>query len=207
MTRRLMVAVLLLVVGVRAGSARDAKNNGKATELVVVKYQRFIASGALLTPQGWARAAQLFDQSLPYPQNGEIILASTGGALGEMWVKGDHAEVETKWTDYFGTIDSTLRYIRPPDPRVVMTTYQFQLVLTNKHREIGLHGETLKEVTGPVEWKIQGPLKLRYSTVGRALVYLARMRDQSSSPAIKKNAEKTIRILKRLNYGCGSSAC
>ena len=176
MIRRLKVAILLFVVAAPAGSARDAKNNGKATELVIVKYQRFIASGALLTSQGWAKAAQLFDQSLPYPQNGKILLASTGGALGEMWVKGDRAEVETKWTDYFGEIDSEFRYIPPPDPRVAMTTYQFQLVLTNKHREIGPHGETLKELTGPLEWKIEGPQKFRYSTPDRALVYVEKMR-------------------------------
>jgi hypothetical protein len=34
---------------------------------------------------------------------------STGGSLGENGLEGDQAEVETKWTDYHGTMDSALR--------------------------------------------------------------------------------------------------
>lgn len=207
MKTRVKWIILLLLVAGQNDFARDPVSNGKATELVVIRYERFVASGALLNPQGWAASAKLFDQSMPYPQNGKILLCSTGGSLGEMWVKGDQAEVETKWTDDFGEIDSTLRYIPPSLPHVTMTAFQFRLIYTNKHREIGLHGETIKELTGRQEWKLQGPQKYRWSTIPRAIAYVARRRDESDSPVIKKNAEKTIAVLKHLNYGCGSSAC
>ena len=157
MKTRVTLTMLLLLVAGRSNYARDPVSNGKATELVVIRYERFIASGALLNPQGWAASARLFDQSMPYPQNGKILLSSTGGAVGEMWLKDDQAEVETKWTDDFGAIDSTLRYIPPRLPHVTMTMYQFRLIYTDKHREIGPHGETIKEATGPREWKLQGP--------------------------------------------------
>lgn len=207
MKRRLKWILLLILLAVQADFARDPVSNGKATELVVIRYERFIASGAMLNPQGWSETAKLFDQSMTYPPNGKIILASTGGALGEMWTKDGQAEVETKWTDEFGVIDSTLRFIPPRFPHVTMTSFQFRLTFTNKHLELGRHGETIKEVKGPWEWKMQGPLEYRWATVPRAIAYIAKKRDESDSPVVKQNAEKTIRILKRLNYGCGSNAC
>lgn len=198
---------MLLLLTVQADFAHDPVSHGKATELVVIKFERFIASGAMLTPQGWSETAKLFDQSMAYPGNGKIILASTGGAVGEMQLKDGQAEVVTKWTDDFGEIDSALRYHPPQLPGVTMTSFQFRLVFTNKHREMGSHGETIKEVTGQWEWKMQGPLEYRWATVPRAIAYVVKKRDESNSPIVKKNVEKTIRILKRLNYGCGSNAC
>jgi hypothetical protein len=50
-------------------------------------------------------------------------------------------------------------------------------------------------------------LKERWTTINKALKYVAQMRDSSSDPVIKKNAEKTIKILEALK-GCGkNSAC
>jgi hypothetical protein len=207
MKKRLKWILVFLLLALQTDFAHDPVSNGKATERVVVRFEKFIASGAMLTPQGWSETAKLFDQSIPYPQNGKIRLSSTGGSVGEMWVKEGAAAVQTKWTDDYGEIDSTLRYIPPHLPYVTMTSYQFQLVFTNKHRESGSHGETIKEVTGLWEWKLQGPQKYRWSTVSRAIAYVATKSDESDSQIVKKNAEKTIRILKSLNYGCGSSAC
>jgi hypothetical protein len=111
---RLHAMLLVLFMAGLGVFAQTPLSHGKATELVIARYENLIADGALLTPDGWRRAAKLFDQSNAYPQDGVIFLTSTGGALGEMWLKGDRAQVETKWTDYDGSIDSTLRY-KPPE--------------------------------------------------------------------------------------------
>ena len=69
---------------------------------------------------------------------------STGGAVGEDWVKGDLAQVETKWMDDLGAIDSSLRYQPPPGSlHVTMTAFVFHLVYTNKHQYIGADGKRL----------------------------------------------------------------
>ena len=114
-------------------------------------------------------------------------------------------------TDYWGTIDAALRY-RPPkrsppfDVPVTMTTFVFQLVYTNKHREVGTKGETIREITGPWEWKIEQPRMARWSTLGRAIEYVTQMRDKTDDPIIKKNADKTIATLERLRNGCGNAS-
>lgn len=189
--------------------AHAPQSNGKPTEQVVVQYEQIIASGALLTPEGWRRAGKLFGQSNAYPPDGEISLISTGGSVGEMWLEGDRAEVQTKWTDYMGTIDSALRY-EPPASSAdsIMTLFVFHLVYTNKHRDIGTSGETSAEVVGPWEWKIEGPQNARWATVDRAVEYVIQMRDKSENLAVKKNADKTIAALQRMRGGCGSArAC
>lgn len=56
---------------------------------------------------------------------------STGGALGENWNDGAQAEVETKWTDYLGSIDRDLKYKAPQGLHVTMVVYQFKLRFTD----------------------------------------------------------------------------
>jgi hypothetical protein len=196
--------ISLVVVSV---TTQAPKSQGKPTELVVVHFEKLLANGAFLTPQGWKMAGALFAQWGPFPRASEIALTTVGGSVGETRVSDDQAQVETKWTDALGTIDSTLRF-KPPEIRSDMTSYVFRLVYTNKHRDIGANGETIREATGPWEWKIDGPDVVRWATVDRAIEYVAQMRDTSGDPIIRKNADKTIVALKRLRPGCGNaSAC
>jgi hypothetical protein len=183
-------------------------SDGKPTSLVIAKYERLVEIGALLTPDGWKAVSALFASSQPYPVNGKIFLMSTGGALGENWARENTAEVETKWTDYFGNIGADLKYTPPAAPHVTMTVYQFQLQLTTKHQDLDSRGRLISERTGPLQWKIEGPLKVRWATPRGALAYVIKMHDTTEDPVLRKNAERTILILKKLQKPCGkSSAC
>jgi hypothetical protein len=207
--RLLRSTLVILTMGTIPAAAQAPQSNGKATEMVVIQYEKLVEEGAFLTPEGWKKLGKLFAQSKPFPGDGTISLMSTGGSLGEMWINGDHAEVDTKWTDYFGSITPSLRF-KPPtdDPPVVMTGYVFHLVYTNKHTDIGANGRIMSEVTGPWEWKIEEPQNTRWTTVRKAIEYLTQMRGNSDDPAIQKNADKTILALKHMHVGCGrASAC
>jgi hypothetical protein len=203
---RRRAAALIVLVGVIACSAQVPKAQ-KPTELVIRRYEKFIADGSLLTPEGWKRASKLFDTSNAYPSDSEIWVVSTGGLVGEDWVKGDRAQVETKWNDTFGTIDSSLR-LKPPGPRgSIMMGEIFSLVFIHQPSVTKGTGEAPESaVLG--EWKIEGPWRMRTATIPVAIRYVTEMRDQSSDPAIRRNADKTIAALKLLGHGCGSaSAC
>jgi hypothetical protein len=206
--RRFQV-VLALLLEVTTVGAQTLQPPNKPTERVVVQYEALVKSGAFLNPEGWKNAAKLYARSSPYPPDGEIALMTVGGTLGEMWLKDNRAEIETKWTDYYGTIDSSLRYKPPQSPvPVVMTSFVFHLIYTNKRLEVGAHGEPKREETGSWEWKIDDPEIKRWATVARAIEYVTQMRDNSDDPVIKKNADKTIASLKRLSKPCGTaSAC
>ena len=203
---RLSAAVILtLFLGVTLAYAQVPKSHAKPTELVITRYERLIAEGALLTPEGWQRASQLFDRSNAYPKNGVIFLISTGAYVGEGWVKGDRAEVESKWNDFFGTIDSALRYKSPtPDLGSIVMFEVFPMVFLRNDEK----GGSAAEISGG-QWKIASPLTHRSTTIDRAIGFVQTQRDKSNDPNIRTNADKTITILKRLKgWRCHSgSAC
>ena len=210
---RLHAITLFLFMGLTTAQAQTPQTHGKPTEDVVIRYENLVAKGAFLTPEGWKLASKLYDYSGAFPARAEIFLMSVGGSLGENWSKDNRAEVETMWTDYYGSVDSALRYRPPKRPPpfnvpVAMTAFVFRLVFTNEHKEIDANGESIREITGPWEWKIEQPRIARWATLDRAIEYVALMRDKTDDPIIKKNANKTITILKRLGKACGTaSAC
>jgi hypothetical protein len=207
--KRLHAILSVLFLGVVSVTTQAPKSQGKPTEQLVVHFEKLVANGAFLTPRGWKMAGELFARWGPFPRDNKIALMTVGGSLGETWVKDDQAQVETKWTDDLGTIDSALRFKPPNDEiRSDMTSFVFHLIYTNKHRDIGAKGETIREVSGPWEWKIDEPLIIRWATVDRAIEYVEQMGNKSDEPIIRTNAARTIAALKRLNPGCGrASAC
>lgn len=200
---RRLQAISVILALVFAARAQDTRSHDKPTEQVVRRYLELVADGALLTSQGWKKTAVLFTGSTKFPSNGTIFLMTTDGTIGEMWMRGDEAEVQTKWTDDMGSIDSALRYHRPADPEVTMTSYVFRLRLMNEEAET-----TSRQGPGTRQWKIEEPLSTRWSTVEKAIAYVSKRRDETNDSEVKQHAEKTIAILNSLNVGCGSaSAC
>jgi len=87
-----------------------------------------------------------------------------------------------------------------------MTRFDFRLVFTHKHAELGPKGEVLRRSYGPAEWKIADAPKMRFATFQAAVAY-AKIRDASKDPRIRKNADRTPAILKRQGLPCGPCAC
>ena len=106
---RFHAMLLVMSMTVIAAVAQGPQSNGKATERVVRQYEKLMADCAFLTPEGWKKTSRIFGRSNPYPKDGEVLLTSQAGLIGENWVRGDRAEVERKWTDFRGSIDSDLR--------------------------------------------------------------------------------------------------
>jgi len=173
----------------------------RSTELLIKRYEKLVAEGSLLTPDGWSRASILFDRSDAYPADGEIQLISGPGIIAETQRNGDLAEVGTKWGDYYGTIDSHLRY-KPPAPEGrIMLEESFSVVFVHRSPDAAV------TAGNSGQWLIKGPLHMRSADIRHAIRYVEGMRDQSNDPVIRRNAEKTITALKRFT-GCGSaSAC
>lgn len=194
---------LFLLIGWLSGAAQAPQVRLKPTELVIKQYERLVLHGALLTPEGWKLASSFFTAPQPYPENGEIQVEWTGtNVLGEEWNDGSRAQVNTKWNDHYGAIDSNLRF--KSDAVLPLAEY-FTLVLVP--REGNTHGKGKADRTSG-GWKIEGPLRGRVAYIPDAIKYLERMRDQSKDPRIRKNAENSITALRSLKSGCGTgSAC
>jgi len=196
--------VLAFFVSCSAALFAQVLQYKRPTEQLIKRYERMVAEGALLSPDGWTRVSKLFDEPRPYPANSEIQIISTPGLIGEAKLDGDRAQVETKWGDYYGTIDSNLRFKSVGYGGNVMMGERFSLVFihhSQSHKE-GMAG------SDSGEWKIEKAPFVRTATIAAAIKYVEKMRDQSKDLVTRKNADRTIAALKRLTPGCGNaSAC
>ena len=172
----------------------------RPTEVVVKRYEKLVDQGAFLSPEGWAHASGLFERGSPYPADSEIQVQSFPGLIGEVSRNGNRAQVETKWGDYYGTIDSHLRFkSAAPDGSILMGEF-VSLVFVSE--------EAPKGSSESGEWKIEQAPRVRLASPAAAIKYVEKMRDQSKDPAIRQNAARTLAALKRMTSGCGNaSAC
>jgi hypothetical protein len=162
--RRSRAIGLTLSLGLSSAVAQAPDAHPKPTELVIRRYEKLIADGALLSPEGWKRASRLFERSDPYPRNGEIQIVSTGGSVGENWMRGDEAEVGTTWNDFYGTIGAHLRYKPPAYDGSIMMGQIFPMVRT--HSESGTNERN--KATDPMvagEWKIKATQRVRFARI------------------------------------------
>lgn len=181
--------------------AQAPKPGLKPTEAVVKRYERLILRGALLTPEGWKLASEFFTLAEPYPANGDIQVEWTGTrTLGEERNDGSRAQVNTKWNDYYGTIDSNLRFKSDHDVAMPMFE-QFTLVLVPQQVNAKDQPKSFGSQQG--QWKIEGPLRGRAADPQLAIKYLAKMRDQTTDPTLRKNAQQSIKTLKHFRSNCG----
>lgn len=207
MNCRLPIRVVALIICLTAlnviAQQRPAKKPPKPTEEVVLKYQKLVTTGAFLSPEGWKRAGKLFSRSAPYPGHSEIFLIAVG-YVGEDWQRGTQAQVESKWGDNDGSIDSKLRYHPPQNHH--MTIFTYSLIYTDRHEFLDKNGATIRVENIAPGWRIKGPQKVRIATIKSVIPYLENAAAESSDPAAKANAAKTLKILRKPISGCRQSA-
>jgi hypothetical protein len=171
--------------------AERPKKTSKPTELVVWKYETLIMEGALLSRSGWEKAVPLFDNPVPYPVNSPIRIMWTPRYIGEDWVRGNRAEVESKWIDYYGLVDAKLQY-HPPKPCVLALGYELARTDTFS------------------DWKLTWSNE-RAGTIEQVIAYLKQRLEATHDSAIRRNANSSIEslegLLKKLKRGRGASAC
>lgn len=194
---RLISCSLLLTVWI---TVHAVEPKPASPEEALDNFYKMINKGALLTPSGWKRASTMFERESVRPDK-EIIFVVTEFPLGNgpMGVKGDRAVAYQKWVDDVGSIDSKFQYHPPPkeNREVEGVIRVFSLVRTATHWEL-TNDNRLKEINGPMEWRIEGSLTARTSSRAAAIQYLTRKLNEIGDPTLKANAERTISILKGL---------
>jgi hypothetical protein len=119
-------------------------------------------------------------------------------------VKENRAQVESKWIEEYGSIDSKLRY--HPDNFHGPAMNLYDLILVDTQSDLAAS----KTATHVMEWRIVGP-NMRAATIEQVISYLKQRREQTDDSATKQNATKSItalqNLLKRLKRGRGACAC
>ena len=160
---RFSLAILpVLSLGVAVSLAQVLQHK-KSTELLIKRYEKLVAEGYLLSPGGWVHTSRLFQRADAYPADGEILVISAApGVIGETQRNGERAEVETKWGDYYGTIDLQLRYKPVENGGSIMLGESFSLVFVHQRRAEEV------EPGNSGEWLIEGPLHARSADIPHA---------------------------------------
>jgi hypothetical protein len=198
MERRPFLTVLafLLAAAFFSAAAGSSEPDPKSPFEIVRQLWSLATQGELLHPDGWRRTSGFFEKDEPFPGNELIDVVSNSWAVNHESVQGDNAEVLVGFRDA-GQIDGLLRYKPPKDSLDIKSGRTYRLVFSPSHwNTYAPEGKTLAEQkTGPPGWQIAGPRGAPWTTVNTAIRYVLEMREKSTDPATKRNANETLRQL------------
>lgn len=204
--KRLLIFALLAVLealGV-SGQAQAPTASGRSPKEIVEQMWTLATEGELLTPEGWNRYSGLFLHPDRPPGNKVVRVVSNYWGVQGVLTKGSDMEVAMDYAEA-GQIDSELRYTQPPPlpPPFVKRGLIYHFVLAPTHWTMVISdGKAVpgkEERTGPMDWFITGSPGLPWTTVNTAIRYVLEMRQKSTDPVVKKNADQTLATLLKLH--------
>lgn len=156
-------------------------NARKTAAAVVGDFCKMDADGKLLTSNGRRDIAALFAQ--PGPMRPEKIRVVAKYSLSYASIADDNtAGVRAMYT-FLGSLDTSGRF--EPESAGPMEIKDFSLVLAGGSSS-----------ASPI-WKLDGPVPAPSVTVATAVRYVTELRDSTKDPAVRRNADRTLAILKR----------
>jgi hypothetical protein len=198
-----IVAFFLLVLTLNttlvvAVHAQEALAQTRSPKEVLEQFCRMDAEGKQLSPEGGTEVTGLLDFQKPWAQHPEIIVVK------DYVVRGPDMRKDTARfvVDYhvWGQFDSSLRFERLEGLVVnhpIRVREYIPLVRTDKHIELGNDGQW-RQVKGTLEWRIGTIPSAPHVSVDTAIRYLTELREKSSDPIVKTNADRAVDDLRVL---------
>jgi hypothetical protein len=193
--------VLLIAFGTISARAQVPPQGSEMSPRDVVNQLWSMATeGELLTADGWQRASRLYTSPTKWPGTSVVrVVSNHWGFERQRSIDGKTVEVAVRYGGEAGRIDSALRYTPSSDRAVGM---MFRLVFVTTY--LTTYGSDGKTVTqrSPLgdEWRFERPPPgLPWTTVNTAIRYVLEMRNKTSDPAVKRNADKTLVELMKLD--------
>jgi len=202
--KQVLILALLAVLDVLgvSGQAQAPTLSGISPREIVEQIWKLATEGELLTPEGWRRYSGLFLHPEPPPGNKVIRIVSNAWGVEGALAKGSDMEVVVDYAEA-GQIDSKLRYTPPPPTTSFKTGLIYHFVLAPTHWTMLMSdGKVVtgkEERTGPPDWHITGSQGPPWTTVNTAIRYVLEMRQKTTDPLIKKNADQTLAKLMKLH--------
>jgi len=191
----LAAAIHLAVI---AGFAQSSSPQDNLPKNVVEQFCKIDAAGERLTPAGWHRADAFFVRPGPPAEDATVSIMEGDFFVGTPQVNGDTATVGVEYLE-LGHLDSSMRFVWATSPYSPIKIRAFYtVVLTDRHWELGSDASGPREVKGPVAWRIRDFQSESVVTVDTAIRYVTETRDKSTDPDLKRNADATIAVLKKL---------
>jgi hypothetical protein len=201
MKRSLLIILIAVISAVTALAQTASIDFWQFPDKVVQRSWEMGVRGELLTTKGWNTASGFYAKPNPEPQDKSFEVYSNFYGISSISIKGDQADILMEYDDG-GRIDSNLHYSPPPKITAFKTAINFHLTLTPTYSLMfGPDGTTLIESkpTGHSAWKIEGTPIRPWTTVNTAVRYVLEMRNKTTDPLTRKNADETIAKLPTLH--------
>jgi hypothetical protein len=189
---------LAILKSILAGTPVPSQPTGAPQEPAEQVLQRFCkleTAGEGLTPNGRRELASFFVETPTKPQWDKILVVKD-----YHFSPAGREEDEAGFGMYYepvGLLDSSLRLTEEgldeiPDLGCCSQEFIYTLRLLDRYWETTPDGKAVKEFSGPLAWRISYYPVTAWITVGTAIRYVTEMREKSSDPVIKKNADETL---------------
>jgi hypothetical protein len=188
---------ILFALGTGTLTAQSQKTDAKSPKEVVEQFVKMETEGGRLTPDGWREASAYFVHPSPFTPDAKVVLIGKSYSVWDPMKMPSGTTTVSVEINLLGQLDSALRFT-PPTRRFYKNSRYFNLILTDRHLELGGKGEKSKEVTGPERWMIDGPSDTLMLNIVTAIRYVSEARDKATNPSMKKNADSTLIRLKSL---------
>jgi len=195
------LATVLSLLFAIACVSRVSHAQSNSPKQVVEDFCKFETAGGLLAPDGWNKLNKFLATPVS-PTKAQIIFVTD--AHYSVWdpvIKNDKATVIVGTGDIW-KLDSRMRLVPDLSQKSVKSGFAYQLILTDKHWELGQDEKLPKEVAGPREWKIVAEGKNMSNTIwltaDTAIRYVTQVRDETKDAVVRQNTTKTVTRLKRL---------
>ncbi len=163
--------------------------------------KRFVDLESNSTPDEWNKLTEFFVET-PRPQWNRLHIVDIVGIGAD--INGDSGFF-TLLTNALGDLDSSMHLSGYPSMRMPLVTpsasacfgddrFGFSLLLSDKRWQIAKDG-TVKELDGPLAWRIEDTSFEPLITLDTAIRYVWQARDKTTDPVIKSNAARTLTIL------------
>jgi len=170
---------------------------------VIQQFVKADLAGMRLTPEGRSKMAQLLvrpSTATPDP----IDIVSDKFEIHETPTTQGSVNLDLYFPYFYGWLDSALRFKAAPHmaPGNGLIregiNAEYKLVLTHKNAGPEPDKQETREAAGAQEWRIENAPSFATVSLATAIGHLTEMRDKSTDPGIKKNADQTLAKLKKL---------
>jgi hypothetical protein len=182
-----LIAAIALLAAITRGQVQT--DLAKSASETLTRFCTMDAAGNGLSAHGWKQLGEMFNRpSASRPTH--AIISSRGFNVSNARIEGDKAHFYVEYLEV-AQIDDLAHFETLPGPHHTRVLYT--LILTTEK-----NNAALKEGEGRLEWKIDGHQIEPRITVETAKRYVTELRDTTKDPVVKKNADRTLASLVKL---------
>jgi len=200
---KIALALATVLIAAVLASAQTRAVRANSPKEVVHEFLKMELEGARLTLEGRLKTAHLLVRPKTAPPDA-IDIVSNNFEIHEPPATEPHVNFDIYFPYFYGWLDSALRFEAAPHEAPGNgliregINVQYALLLTDKQGELEPGRRGTEEGRRAREWRIENAPSFGTINLATAIRYVTEIRDKTTDPVTKKNADQTLGKLKKL---------